>query len=325
MKEIQFVKKYIRYEKPSDEETEAVTRYIRTQAELYIHGRPAEDLDDLPAKFLTETLRSWRRKHPGLAKLDDATLWKKFTWILIEFLFEARAAWNRERKGPVCDAGMIADIDRSEAITLGPLQTLINPEDLETVEGRRTQFLDLLERHYPATEFVEREGSSVARLLLHVLRDVQRGQKNPEEALEVLAVVLETNELKFKERQGRVAWFLSILEEYATFDYQSYAEAGPVSQFPSCGLSESPVLHPALSPAQVEKLKSRYGLRQGQLAEVFGINETDVPAMKRRPSNAIQQAEESQAMETEAQAVLSARRAEIGDRLKIVLMTGLEK
>lgn len=318
---IGFLRKFLRYESPRDEEATAITAYIRMRASSMIHGRPREDLDDLPAKFLTEGLREWRRKHPGLIKAENPDLWKSFTGHIFEFIFDQRSKWAAERRAPLCDAGMIPEVvDPGQEVGLGQLTPSVPDEVLEDMAKSRSQFQRALESHPAAGEWVEREGTPCARLLIGVLSQVYQHKKTPEEALELLSVVLETNELKFKERSKRLAQFLAVLDEYQGFDYQSYAEASPVTMYPSCGMSETPRMIPALSPAKVEGLKRTYGLTQGQLAEVFDFDPTDVPGMKIRKTSGIQQEEESMALEHEAESVLEARRAKILENFEAVLM-----
>lgn len=320
-KTLNYLRRYLRYERPTDEEANALTGYIRNRAGSMIQGRSREDLADLPAKFITEGLPTWRSKHPGLLKLSDQDLWRSFTWAVWEFIFEERSRWTRERKGPVCDAGMIANPDRPGGeVVLAGIRPEIPDEVLEDMAKSRSQFQRALESHPAAGEWIEKQGTPCARLARRVLESVYQKERTPDEALELLSVVLETNELKFKERSKRLALFLAMLDEYQRFDYQSYAEASPVTVYPSCGMSETPTLLPALSEKQVEELRRKYGLTQGQLAEVFEINPTDVAEMKKRRSSGILQEEESLALEKEAELVLEARRAKIWESFETVLM-----
>lgn len=323
-KTFNYLRRYLRYERPTDEEATAITGYIRSRAGSMIQGRSREDLDDLPTKFIAEGLPVWRRKHPGLLKLSDQDLWRTFTWTVYEYLFEERSRWTRERKGPVCDAGMIPDTARpGDEVALAGIRAVIPDEVLEDMEKTRSQFQRALESHPAAGEWIEKQGTPCARLASRVLGQVYRHERTPEEALELLSVVLESNELKFKERSKRLAMFLAVLEEYEKFDYQSYAEASTVTVYPSCGMSETPTFIPALSPQQVEGLRKKYGLTQGQLAAVFDINPTDVPEMKKHRSSGIQQEEESLALEKEAESVLEARMAKILENFEAVLMARL--
>jgi hypothetical protein len=320
-KTLSYLKRYLRYEKPTDEEAKAITGYIRSRASSMIQGRSKEDLDDLPAKFIAEGLPVWRRKHPGLLKLSDQDLWNRFTWTVFEFLFEERDKWAKEKRGQVCDAGMITDRERpGDEVGLGQLRPVIPDEVLEDMEKTRSQFQRALGSHPAAGEYVDTQGTPCARLARRVLSQVYRHERTPEEALELLSVVLESNELKFKERSKRLALFLAVLGEYEKFDYQSYTEASPVTMYPSCGMSETPRMIPALSDEQVEALSHRYGLNQRELADIFDFDPTDVPGMKSRKTSGIQQEEESLALEKEAESVLEARRAKIWESFEAVLM-----
>jgi hypothetical protein len=330
-KTLSYVRKFLRYEKPSDEEVAALWSYVRAQAGKRIKNRSKEDLDDLPAKFISEGLREWRRKHLRfLLKLDDEELLKRFCGAVRGFLFEERGKIIKEAKGPVCDAGQISGFESEEGkedpedgdegpkedkdSLLGLLRPLPSQDLLEQMAKIRDIFHRTLDTHLPAGEWLEREGTPCARLLSRVLRQVSNGDRTPEAAFELLSVVFEMNELKFKERAKRVALFLSVLEEYEK--PETYTSSSPVTMYPSCGLSEAPTVEFPLSEKALEKAKTRLELKQGALAGIFSIDPTSVSAMKKRRSNGVDAALESERMLEEAEKIVEERKAAILEKFE---------
>lgn len=319
-KTLSYLRKFLRYEKPNDEEAAELWTYVRAQAGKMIQNRSKEDLDDLPAKFISEGLREWRRKHPGsLLKLEDEELLRRFGGAVRGFLFDQRDQWIRDTRGPVCDAGMISssesgENDPEEVFPLGQLKPLPDQETLDQVAEIRDIFHRTLDMHLPASEWLEREGTPCARLLSRVLRQVYAGDRTPEQAFEVLSIVFETNELRFKERAKRVALFLSVLEEYEK--PETYTSSSPVTIYPACGLSESPTVEFPLSEKALEKAKARFEVKQGALAEIFDIDPTSVSAIKKRRSSGVEAALESERMLEEAEKIIEERKAAIVERFE---------